>query len=482
MNNKAYQTGKSKQQISTLKEIESGYISGTIIGSDPANPIYIFRGIPYASPPVGDLRWKPPQSVMPWSDIRECTYFSLVAPQNFIGPMEANPMPTGEDCLYLNILTPTINTSDKLPVMVWFHGGRFDGGSGNTLTCNSPGLPQHGIVLVTVTHRLGVMGLLAESELSAESPHNVSGNYMFLDLIASLQWVQRNIAVFGGDPDNVTIAGFSGGGGKVIGMFASPLAKGLFHKAIIESGSLYMIHPGNPLTDAEELGARIFARTGVKTLADARALDWKVIVNAGMELEMETKAMTPTGLCGFTVDGYVFPDSHEKIIEEGKHNAVPFLAVANYGETFEPSTHIMPQQIQAYMDIIKGNEKAGISSYACIFGLMPTGWRKLGGSCGHGMEMHFVFNDLDLPVDWRMSMMTAFSETPRAGVTADPGVTDADRQDAEKVMSIWTQFMRTGNPGVKGIIDWPAWNTSGDEYVEIGYPFQVKSGYSLIGK
>jgi carboxylesterase type B len=170
MNNKAYQTGKSKQQISTLKEIESGYISGTIIGSDPANPVYIFRGIPYASPPVGDLRWKPPQSVMPWSDIRECTYFSLVAPQNFIGPMEANPMPTGEDCLYLNILTPTINTSDKLPVMVWFHGGRFDGGSGNTLTCNSPGLPQHGIVLVTVTHRLGVMGLLAESGLSAESP------------------------------------------------------------------------------------------------------------------------------------------------------------------------------------------------------------------------------------------------------------------------------------------------------------------------
>jgi para-nitrobenzyl esterase len=113
---------------------------------------------------------------------------------------------------------------------------------------------------------------------------------------------------------------------------------------------------------------------------------------------------------------------------------------------------------------------------------MPAGWRELGGSCGHGMEMHFVFNDLDLPVDWRMSMMTAFGETPPAGVTVDPGVTDADRQDAEKVMSIWTQFMRTGNPGVKGIIDWPAWNTSGDEYVEIGYPFQVKSGYSLIGK
>jgi para-nitrobenzyl esterase len=474
------QKGISRGLMTAMTEIDSGYISGTIIG-DPDNPVFIFRGIPYAAPPTDDLRWKPPQSVKPWAGIRECTDFGLVAPQNMMGPMGANPMPTGEDCLYLNVLTPAMNNSEKLPVMVWFHGGGFDGGSGNTLTCNSPGLPQHGIVLVTVTHRLGVIGLLAGSELTAESTLKVSGNYMFLDLIASLQWVQRNITVFGGDPNNVTIAGFSGGGGKVIGMFTSPLAKGLFHKAIIESGSLYMVHPGTPLPEAEALGTRIFNRAGVKTLADARTLDCNVILKAAAELAMETKAMTPTGLCGFTVDGYVFPDSHDRIIGEGKHNAVPFLAVANHGETFEPSPRIMPQQVQAYMDIIRGNEKAGVRSYACIFGLMPTGWRELGGSCGHGMEMHFVFNDLDLPMDWRMSMMTAFGEKPPEGVTTDPGVTEADRQDAEKVMTIWTQFMRTGNPSVKGIIDWPEWDASGDKYVEIGYPFQVKSGYSLIG-
>jgi para-nitrobenzyl esterase len=480
-----YQTGYSKRPIMALAEIDSGYISGTIIGDDPDNPVYIFRGIPYAAPPVGDLRWKPPQPVTPWSGIRECTVFGLVSPQNPNNPMDPHPMPIGEDCLYLNLLTPAKNTSDKLPVMVWFHGGRFDGGNGNIPTSNLPGLPQHGVVLVSVTHRLGVMGLLAQSELSAESPHNVSGNYMFLDLIASLQWVRRNIAAFGGDPNNITIAGFSGGGGKVIGMFCSPLAKGLFHKAIIESGSMYMAYPGTPLPDAEALGAQLFAKMGVTTLAEARALDWEVIIKASIELEAEmVDVITPTtGLCGFTVDRYVFPDSHDTIIKEGDHNAVPLLAVANNGETFGPSMYVRPQQITAYMDIFNGNNKAGVKNYAGIFSLVPAGWRALGGACGHGMEMHYVFDDLDLPVErsrWNIEM--AFGDTPPTGVTADPGVTNADRQDADKVMTIWTQFMKTGNPSVKDLIDWPTWDASGDKYVDIGYPFQVKSGYSLLGQ
>ncbi|MBN2240545.1 MAG: carboxylesterase family protein [Dehalococcoidales bacterium] len=464
--------------MSTVK-LDTGYISGTVTG-EPGKEVRIYRGIPYAAPPVGDLRWKPPQPVTPWQDIRECTGFSLVSPQNPNNPMDPDPLPISEDCLYLNVLTPAKNTSEKLPVLVWFHGGRFDGGNGNTPTSNSPGLPAKGIVLVSTNHRLGVMGLMASSDLSEESPHNVSGNYMFLDLIASLKWVQKNIVAFGGDPDNVTIAGFSGGGGKVIGMLTSPLAKGLFHKAIIESGSLYMIHPGTPLKDAEALGDRLFEKLGVSNLAEARALSWEKVVQAGMEIEMESGEMTPTGLCGFAVDGYVFPDSHEKIIAEGKHNAVPLLGVANYGESFGAG-HLTPQQVPAYIDMFKGNNKVGVKGYACIFRMVPTGWRELGGTCGHGMEMHYVFNDLALPGVWRMSIITAFGETPPEGVTGDAGVTDEDRQDAEKVMAIWTEFMKTGSPGVAGLIDWPAWDESGDKYVEIGYPIQVKPGYSLLG-
>jgi para-nitrobenzyl esterase len=322
----------SEAPITALLEIDSGYISGTVISD---NPVHIFRGIPYAAPPVGDLRWKPPQPVKPWSDIRECTDFGQTPSQDMAIPMEGSQTEIGEDCLYLNVQTPAGYAFDKLPVMVWFHGGCYHMGSGNSLESNSPALPEYGIVLVSVTHRLGVMGLMAAPELSKESPYNASGNYMVLDLIESLKWIQRNIAAFGGDQNNITIAGFSGGGGKVIGMLASPLAKGLFHKAIIESGSLYMLFPGTPIKDQEAIGAQLFAKLGVTTLSEARALDWKTIEKANSELGAELNMFTPAGPAwNYTGDGYVFPESHDKVIREGYHNAVPLLGVANYGEIF----------------------------------------------------------------------------------------------------------------------------------------------------
>jgi para-nitrobenzyl esterase len=470
----------SRTPISTLLKIDDGYISGTV-NSD--KPVRIFRGIPYAAPPEGDLRWKPPQPIAPWSGIRECTVFCATPSQDIANPVEGSQAPVGEDCLYLNVQTPAESASDKLPVMVWFHGGCFHMGSGNTLDSNSPALPEHGIVLVSVTHRLGVMGLMAASELSGESPHSASGNYMALDLIASLKWIQRNIAAFGGDPDNITIAGFSGGGGKVIGMLASPLAEGLFHKAIIESGSLYMLFPGVPLADQEAVGAKLFAKLGVATLAEARALDWKTVEKANSELGTELNAFTPAGpVWNYTVDGYVFPESHDKIIKKSNHNAVPLLAVANYGEIFNAGPS-MGRQIPAYMDIFNGNIKKGVVSYACVFGLVPAGWRKLGGVTGHGNELPYVFGFIDLPWAWgEMRIGSAFGQKRPEGLTADAGVTDEDIQDANKVMAIWAQFMKTGNPSVKDLIEWPAWDASGNKYGDIGYPFQVKSGYSLLGQ
>jgi para-nitrobenzyl esterase len=470
----------SKAPIAALLEIDSGYISGTV-NSD--NPVHIFRGVPYAAPPVGDLRWKPPQPVTPWSGILECTDFGSTPSQDLASPMEELSTKIGEDCLYLNVQTPAENTSDKLPVLVWFHGGCYHMGSGNTLESNSPALPQHGIVLVSVTHRLGVMGLMAASELSAESSNSASGNYMVLDLIASLQWVQRNIAAFGGDPDNVTIAGFSGGGGKVIGMLASPLAEGLFHKAIIESGSLYMLFPGTPLEDQEAIGAQLFTKLGVRTLAEARALDWKTVEQANTELAAELDMFTPAGpVWNYTVDGFVFPESHDTVIREGNHNAVPLLAVANYGEIFDARPSAV-RQIPAYMDIFHGNLKVGAESYAGVFGLVPAGWKMLGGTTGHGNELPYVFGFLDLPWAWgEMRIGAAFGQKPPVGVTADAGITNADIQDADKVMTIWSQFMKTGNPSVKNLLDWPAWDASGDKYADIGYPFQAKSGYSLLGQ
>jgi para-nitrobenzyl esterase len=472
----------AKAPMTALVETDSGYVSGTVISDDADDPVYIFRGIPYAAPPVGDLRWKAPQPVTSWSGILECTDFGLNPSQD---PSSATEdFPIGEDCLYLNVQTPAEYTSDKLPVMVWFHGGCYHMGSGNELDSNQPELPQHGIVLVSVTHRLGVMGLLTEPLLSAESPDGVSGNYMVLDLIASLEWVQENIAAFGGDPDNVTISGFSGGGGKVIGMLTSPLAEGLFDKAIIQSGALYMLFPGTPLADQEAIGEQLFAKLGVTTLAQARALDWETIEQANTELGAELDMFTPAGpIWNYTVDGYVFPVSHDTVLREGDHNAVPILANANYGETFGAASPLMVQQIPCYVDIFEGNAEAGYDSYASVCGLVPAGWRAQGGVTAHGNELPYLFGFLDLPWAWGgMRLGSAFPEGVPEGVTSDAGVTSADIQDAEDMMTIWAQFMKTGDPSVSGLIDWPAWDASGDMYADIEYPFEVKSGYSLLGQ
>jgi para-nitrobenzyl esterase len=218
--------GATNTLVDPIK-IDTGYISGTMIG-DVGKEARIYRGIPCAAPPVGDLRWKPPQPVAPWTGIRECTVFGKSSPQSKV-PIDVSDMPQSEDCLYLNVLTPAKKASDNLPVMIWLHGGSYTTRSGSNPVWNLPRLPQHGVVLVTINMRLGPIGLLAHPLLSKESPKGVSVNYMFLDMIAALEWVQRNIAAFGGNPQKVTIFGQSGGGEKVSCLIASPMANGLFH-------------------------------------------------------------------------------------------------------------------------------------------------------------------------------------------------------------------------------------------------------------
>jgi para-nitrobenzyl esterase len=221
--------------------------------------MHAYRGIPYAAPPVEIRRWKPPEPVTPWSGVRECTAYSIQAAQYpDVNVPTAQRIPCSEDCLYLNVLTPAKSPTAKLPVMVWFHGGGLRYGNGNWSLYNGLGLPRHGVVLVTVNGRLGMMGLMAHPLLSKESAKGVSGNYLFLDLIAALKWVQKNITAFGGDPDNVTIFGESGGGTKVISLVASPLAKGLFHRAICQSGGS-TVRPMS-VKEMESFGEKLFAK------------------------------------------------------------------------------------------------------------------------------------------------------------------------------------------------------------------------------
>src|SRR5215471_9742401 len=269
-------------------QISGGLISGTVVGGAQA-----YKGIPYARPPVGDLRWRPPQPVVPWSGTLIADEFSPICVQPdplgghsiftrlFFTPIE----PRSEDCLYLNVWT-TARAGDKRPVMVWIPGGGFVGGSSAGKIYDGTELAKKGVVLVSINYRVWKFGFLAMPELSKESEHHVSGNYGLLDQIAALQWVKQNIAAFGGDPDNVTIFGQSAGSSSATFLMASPLAKGLYHRAIGESGGAFAAPvAGSPLgrtlqtlADAEAVGSKLMAALKAGSLAEMRQkTPWQIL-------------------------------------------------------------------------------------------------------------------------------------------------------------------------------------------------------------
>jgi para-nitrobenzyl esterase len=459
---------------------DAGYVSGTVVG-EPGSEVRVYRGIPYAAPPLGNLRWKPPQPVAPWSGIRECTAFSCNPPafrSNIGMPDLLGDRKQSEDCLYLNVLTPAQNAGEGLPVMIWMHGGGFDTWSGNDRLYNGWRLPSNGVVLVNVNTRLGALGCLAHPLLSRESPRGASGNYLFLDLIAALKWVQNNISAFGGDPHKVAIFGESGGSFKVLNLMASPLAAGLFQRAIGQSGAVR----GTPLKEIEARGEKVFAKLGVDResdpLAAARAVPWQKVLEASHEVGTELKLRT--GVWDSIVDGWFLPETPENIFAAGKHNVVPLMLGANLGELTGPGGLVWPHVIPAYLKLLTANNRAGSQSYAYIFDQVPAGWKKEGVVSVHTMELPYVFGDWDYKSDiWE----AVFFFAKLCGVTsADPGVTAVDRKVSEVVMKLWANFARTGNPGLKGVADWPAYREDTDLYLNISETPRVKSGFSRIAQ
>jgi para-nitrobenzyl esterase len=460
-------------------KIDTGYISGTIIG-DVGKEVRIYRGIPYAAPPVGALRWKAPQPVAPWTGIRECTAFGKSSIQP-TAPIDLSDMPQSEDCLYLNVLTPAKTASEKLPVMVWLHGGGYTMGSGSSPVYNMPRLPKNGVVLVTVNMRLGTMGLLAHPLLSKESPKGISGNYHFFDMIGALEWVQRNIAAFGGDAKNVTIFGESGGGAKVSCLMASPLAKGLFHRGIFESGAAGGFSPGKPMKDLEATGEKFFAKLGVNKEADplkaARALPPAKILEVEASLQKDLKT---EDLWDSAIDQDFLTDLPANIFREGKQNPAPVITSANLGELTGPGMILMPFIIPDYVNILNGTVKAGQKGYACIFNQVPSKWKQEGCVSFHALELGYVFGDWDHATNiW---LIANFLAQASGAKTPDPGLTDVDRKISENMMAMWTQFARTGNPNVEGLVAWPAYESAADQYLYIAEPVQVKSGFSKVAQ
>ena len=290
-------------------KVEGGWIQGTV-----TKDLTVFKGIPFAAPPVGDLRWKAPQPVEKWEGVKQTTKFAPA-------PMQGGNPPSGksEDCLYLNVWTPAKSADEKLPVLVWIYGGGFSFGSTAEPVYNGENLAKKGVILVSIAYRVGQLGFLALPELNAENPHHVSGNYGLLDQIAGLKWIQNNIAAFGGDPGKVTIFGESAGGISVSMLCASPLAKGLFQGAISESGGSFgptrpTTYPGEnmkTLKEAEVDGEAYVKKAGVSSIAELRKIEAdKLPMGFGM------------GSAWPIVDGYVIPDDQYKLYKAGKYNDV----------------------------------------------------------------------------------------------------------------------------------------------------------------
>jgi para-nitrobenzyl esterase len=462
-------------------KIDSGYISGLVLG-EPGKEVHAYLGIPYAAPPTGDRRWKPPQPPAPWSGVRQCTAFGTQAPQ--APRLLPTPVETSEDCLWLSVMTPAKNTAEKLPVIVCMHGGGFRIDSAANPTYNNFRLPQHGVVQVNVNMRIGVMGLLAHPLLCEESPQGVCGNYLLLDVKAALQWVQRNIAAFGGDPNNVTIWGYSSGSAKVIYLMASPEFKGLFHKAICQSGvtsDSLGLHPF-PMKKMEERGKKLLAKLGVDNQADplaaARALPWQKIIEVDSALAMETGGLYDLwGIWDISIGGLFMPDAPLNIFRAGRQNAVPFILGGNLGEITGPGMMLMPETIPYYVELFLSSSQFNIKSYAYIFNQIPSKWRQEGCVSIHALETAYMFGNLDKPREWEVLYFLASQSGAKS---KDPGVTDADRRVSEEMMRLWTQFARTGNPNVDGLITWPAYEASSDQYLYIVDPLEVRTGFSKI--
>src|SRR5579872_4276561 len=312
--------------VTTAAKVEQGLLKGNRQGE-----LTVYKGVPFAAPPIGDLRWRPPQAPEKWQGVRPADKFGPQCVQGFgAGPESSKAQEMSEDCLYLNVWTPAKSAHEHIPVLVWIYGGGFNAGATSIPTYSGEVLARKGVVLVSIAYRVGPLGFLAHPELSSESPHHVSGNYGLLDMIAALQWIKANIAAFGGDPGKVTIFGESAGGIAVSQLCASPLAKGLFGGAISESGGSFgpPRRAGQPgenmrlLADAERDGVSLAREAGALSIEGLRK----------MPAEKIMAAQRTRGLAWPIIDGWVIPSDQYTLYQEKRFNDIPVLIGYNSDE------------------------------------------------------------------------------------------------------------------------------------------------------
>ncbi len=460
-------------------------VDGGLVQGETVDGIAVYKGIPFAAPPVGELRWRPPQPVVPWEGIKTATGYGPACAQ---APVRgrAPPAAMSEDCLYLNVWVPPHAPGAKLPVMVWIYGGAFEIGWTSNPVYDGLDLARKGVIVVSVAYRVGPLGFLATPELSAESPHHVSGDYGLLDQIAGLEWVQRNIAGFGGDPMQVTIFGESAGGMSVNMLGASPLAKGLFARAISESGGA-TIPPRRAeegglvvvsLAHAEAIGSKFLKALGANTLAQARALSADRIVDApGAGFTGDDTGMIG-GNFWAVAEGYALPDSVYGVYEAGRQNDTPVLIGTNSDEgavfphprtaaafrryvraKFGPYAKDILTAYPADSDAQAEKSASALTGNAIIVWPSRT-WAALQAKTGKSKVFVYEFTRHVAPANAREPTgATHGSEIPYVfdDLSSRPGLdyTQADRQLAGLLSSYWTNFAKTGDPNAAGLPAWP---------------------------
>ncbi|HET7101179.1 MAG TPA: carboxylesterase/lipase family protein [Terriglobia bacterium] len=473
-------------------KIASGTLQGTTVAG--AN-VRAFLGIPFAAPPVGNLRWRPPQPVLPWRGVRQAVAFGPRCMQrNVYSDMVFRDKGPSEDCLYLNVWIPAHSASQRLPVMFWIYGGGFQAGATSEPRQEGMNLAKKGVVVVSANYRLGIFGFFAHPALAQESPHHAAGNYGLMDQVAALRWVKENISAFGGDPNNVTIFGESAGSWSVSQLMASPLAKGLFQKAIGESGASFgagpNLHSAQTLPQSEKAGEKFAQSIGADSLATLRAIP------ADKLLQESAK-----GHFWPNVDGYFLPQSVDTIFAEGRQSHVPLLAGWNkdenmgnvYSKKTPPTAENLikavkerfgpdaEEALKFYPHSTAAEARQSTEKLASDFFTVYVTWKwlEMQNQTGDSPVYRYLFTrtppeplsntDDGVPLVKLGARHSAEIPYVFGVITWEKALWQpVDFKISDAMMTYWSNFARTGNPNGEGLPRWPQYTPQNRQVMILG--------------
>lgn len=473
---------------------------GDLAGDRTQDGVFVYRGIPYASPPLRALRWRPPVPPARWSGVRQATEFApdcvqVPSPVWRLDSGRSRAPGLSEDCLYLNVWTPSDQPDANLPVYVWFHGGGFVRGSAAEPAYDGASLARRGMIVVSVNYRLGAFGFLAHPSLAKESANGSSGNYGLLDTIAALRWIRDNISAFGGDPGRVTISGQSAGGAIVGSLLVSPLARGLFQRVIAQSPGSF--RPLGSLEDAQSVG--LHAGEDIEAL---RALPAEAVLALNGNYVPKARGLTTPRMLRPIVDGWVIPEQETALFLDGRFAQVPLIVGTCEDEGSMLVGNSQLPTVEAYRAFMELNfrdraeEALELYPAATDADILPSYEAALGdtqfhyaarsmarASAAHQPDTYrFLFTrqtgGISRPAEHCDEMMYAFGTLDESAKTLGlESPSEEERALSETIQDAWIRFAATGNPNGGGMTNWPRYDAATDQTIEFGRSIEISHGF-----